>query len=188
MGIGNLVAIRLWVEYLGNVKFGLNYSETRIALLTLTIPFALKLLTTFFWGRLFDRVNFYLLRVVLNMVFLAAILCVYVGDSFTWILIGVTIHGIAFGGGNIAWSLWVTKLAKPEHTSEYMSVHTFFTGIRGFAAPFIGFWLLRDFGPAALGAFSATMVLIASLVVLPEVRFGKARRKGSMIEPRGPGV
>lgn len=188
MGVGNLVAIKLWVEYFGNVRFGLNYSELRIALLTVAIPFSLKLITTFFWGRLFDRVNFYLLRLILNMVFLVAILCVFVGQSFWWIVAGVTIHGIAFGGGNIAWSLWVTKLAKPEHTSEYMSVHTFFTGIRGFAAPFVGFWLLRDFGPSALAVFCVVMIVIATLVILPEVRLGKPRRKGSMIEPRGPGI
>ena len=188
MGVGNLVAIRLWVEYFGNERFGLDYSEARIALLTLTIPFSLKLITTFFWGHLFDLINFYLLRLILNAIFLVAILCVYVGDSYGWIVLGVTIHGVAFGGGNIAWSLWVTKLAKPEHTSEYMSVHTFFTGIRGFAAPFIGFGLLNHWGPAALGLFSATMVILATLVILPEVRLGAPRRQGTIIEPRGPGV
>ncbi|MEM0896603.1 MAG: MFS transporter [Verrucomicrobiota bacterium] len=188
MGLGNLVALRLWVEYLGNERFGLNFSEARIAYLTLALPFGCKLLTTFFWGRLFDRINFYLLRAILNMVFLAAILCVYVGGSYPWIFAGVILQGVAFGGGNIVWSLWVTKLAKPEHTSEYMSVHTFFTGIRGFAAPFVGFWILRDFGATALGLFSAVMITIATLIVLPDVRLGKARRPATMIEPRGPGV
>ena len=42
---------------------------------------------------------------------------------------------ISGAGADVAWSLWVTKFAPPERVADYMSVHTFFTGVRGFLAP-----------------------------------------------------
>ncbi|MEZ5302399.1 MAG: hypothetical protein R3F11_17460 [Verrucomicrobiales bacterium] len=59
------------------------------------------------------------------------------------------------GGGNIAWSLWVTKLAPADRVAEYMSVHTFTTGLRGMAAPFLGFWLAAQIGVQGVERLSA---------------------------------
>ena len=44
---------------------------------------------------------------------------------------GAIIFGISYGGGDVAWSLWVTKFAPPERVADYMSIHTFLTGARG---------------------------------------------------------
>ena len=129
---------------------------------------------TYPWGWLFDRLNFYFLRIILNVLFCSAILVVFYGESFLVIAIGTGLQGFAFAGGNIAWSLWVTKIAPPEHTAEYMSVHTCTTGLRGIAAPVIGFALLRGFG-SGVAIFSAILILIASLIILPEARRIRAR-------------
>ncbi|NDF01570.1 MAG: hypothetical protein EB034_25395, partial [Verrucomicrobia bacterium] len=48
--------------------------------------------------------------------------------------LGAVIFGVSNAGGDVAWSLWVTKFAPPERVADYMSVHTFFTGVRGVAA------------------------------------------------------
>ena len=108
----------------------------------------------------------------------SAILVVFYGQSFWVIAIGTGLQGFAFAGGNIAWSLWVTKIAPPEHTAEYMSVHTCTTGLRGIAAPVIGFFLLRGFGNG-VAIFSAILILIASLIILPEARRIRARGKSN---------
>jgi hypothetical protein len=59
--------------------------------------------------------------------------------------------GIATAGGDLAWTLWVTKVAPPARVADYMSVHTFFTGLRGLAAPLVGFALVTHWSMTTLG-------------------------------------
>ena len=73
--------------------------------------------------------------------------------------------------------LWVTKIAPPEHTAEYMSIHTFTTGLRGVAAPIIGFYLLRNFGDG-VAIFSAILIFLASVVLLPELKRSQKKSQG----------
>jgi len=176
MGIGNLTSLKIWTEYFANEDYGNNFTAFEVTLLTFIIPNIVKLVFTYPWGWLFDRLNFYFLRIILNVLFCSAILVVFYGESFLVIAIGTGLQGFAFAGGNIAWSLWVTKIAPPEHTAEYMSVHTCTTGLRGIAAPVIGFALLRGFG-SGVAIFSAILILIASLIILPEARRIRARGK-----------
>ena len=178
MGIGNLTSLKIWTEYFANEDYGNNFTAFEVTLLTFIIPNIVKLVFTYPWGWLFDRLNFYFLRIILNVLFCSAILVVFYGESFFVIAIGTGLQGFAFAGGNIAWSLWVTKIAPPEHTAEYMSVHTCTTGLRGIAAPIIGFALLRGFG-SGVAIFSAILILIASLIILPEARRIRSRGKSS---------
>lgn len=67
-------------------------------------------------------------------------------DSLGGLALGAVIFGVANAGGDVAWSLWVTKFAPPERVADYMSVHTFFTGVRGVAAPLIAFHLVGTMG------------------------------------------
>ena len=52
--------------------------------------------------------------------------------------------GMANAGGNVTWALWVTKLADKHAVAEYMSVHTFLTGVRGLIAPSLAFGLIKE--------------------------------------------
>jgi MFS family permease len=190
VGLANLTGYKLFVEYLQNPRSGHGFSPKEIAFLTISLLFGTKLATTLFWGFLFDRMNFYLLRGVLNTVFASAILLFYLGTEMWVIALGMCVQGLAFAGGNIAWSLWVTKVAPPERVGEYMSVHTFLTGLRGLFAPFIGYWLLNDVGisPALLGIGCAGLMMLSNATLWSEVRFGKARRKGVPLAPRDLGA
>jgi len=38
--------------------------------------------------------------------------------SYWGFIVGGILHGSILAGGNIAWNLWVTKIAKPENTSN----------------------------------------------------------------------
>jgi hypothetical protein len=60
-------------------------------------------------------------------------------------------------------------------------VHTFFTGVRGVIAPAIGFALVTQLPFAVLAAISATLIIAASLLLLPEIKFGKGARKGTAL-------
>jgi hypothetical protein len=64
-----------------------------------------------------------------------------------------------------------------------MSVHTFFTGVRGVVAPLVAFHLIRHVPLATMGWISAGLILLASLLLLPEVRLGQPRRGPAPVSP-----
>ena len=114
--------------------------------------------------------NFFILRIVLNMVFGLSLLAFFVGKSEAFLWIGMALRGVAMGGGNIAWNLWVTKLAPAERVSEYMSVHTFLTGVRGVIGPPLAFWLITIVPVNTMAWIGFGILLIASSLILPHVR------------------
>jgi len=174
MGWGNLMVLPLRVEYMANPRFGINASNAQIAFISGIVPSLVRIVSTHFWGRLFDRHNFFLIRTVLNGMFLLAIVTFFSTRHIVVLGIGAALFGFAVAGSNIAWNLWVTKFAPPERTSDYMSVHTFLTGIRGVAAPFVGFWIIAHFGPVP-AALSAAVLIALSMILLGPLRRRHAR-------------
>lgn len=174
MGLGNLVAASLFVEYLANPVHGIALGPEEVAWFTGVIPLVFRLLSSYHWGLLFDRAPFFVVRIALNLITAASILLFYLGDNQWWWGAGMALTGLSLAGGNVAWSLFVTKLA-PEHAvAEYMSVHTFLTGIRGVIAPFLAY--------AMIGWWSfTTMAWITALLVLLASGFIAVRRKGERI-------
>ncbi len=170
MGIGNLMMLPLRVEYLANPKYGLALPAARIALLTGVLPNVTRLLMILVWGRLFDRMNFFVMRAILNVGFALNILLFFSGDSIGWQVAASVIFGVASAGGDISWSLWVTKIAPPARTADYMSVHTFLNGIRSAFAPFLAFWFVEGRSMTELGWISAGLIGIATLLLVPEFR------------------
>jgi len=86
---------------------------------------------------------------------------------------GAVIYGISNAGGDVAWSLWVTKFAPPERVADYMAVHTFFTGVRGVIAPIVAFQLALELPMAVLGFISSTLIVAATLLLVPEIKLGR---------------
>ncbi len=167
VGMSMLMAGGLLVEYVTNPDYGRHYRPLHIALITVVIPTSVQLCTTYFWGGWFDRVRFFRLRLVLNALGAASVLVLYLSSAFWGVCLGAAMLGFFRGGGNVAWNLWVTKLAPGDHVGEYMSVHTFFTGIRGIITPWLGFYLLREHGGAAFAWTCFIFVFLSSLAVLP---------------------
>lgn len=182
MGFANLMMLPMRVEYLANSRYGLKLEVTTIALLIGVIPNLARLVMSPIWGHLFDRMNFFTLRVTLNVGFALGILTFFTSDSFTGLVVGAVIFGISNAGGDVAWSLWVTKFAPPDRVADYMSIHTFFTGVRGVAAPFVAFHLVNGVSLAALGWISAGLIGLASLMLLPEIRTRPARAATALTE------
>lgn len=175
MGFANLMMLPLRVEYLANPdKYGLEFHPTaiQIAWLTVVIPNVARLLMSPIWGKLFDRMNFFALRMTLNVGFALGIGAFFVSDTLPGLILGAVIFGISEAGGDVAWTLWVTKFAKPDHVSDYMSVHTFLTGVRGVLAPAVAFYVVGQLSLPALGGISALFILGATSLLLPEWRRG----------------
>jgi MFS family permease len=171
MGLGNLLVLPLRVEYMANPHFGVDATNAEIALVVAIIPSLVRVVTTHAWGWLFDRFNFFIIRSVLNGLFLIGILLFFHSRSLWALGLAGGFFGLAMAGGNIAWSLWVTKFAPAGKVPAYMSAHTFATGVRGVLAPFVGFYALVAFSAGAVAWVSA------GLIALSMVRLGPLRRR-----------
>ena len=91
------------------------------------------------------------------------------------------IYGVSAAGGDVAWSLWVTKFAPPERVADYMSVHTFLTGVRGVLAPVLAFSVVAHVSLVTLAIVSAGLIVLASLMLVPEIKFGRRARPTSAL-------
>ena len=181
MGFANLMMLPLRVEYLANPKYNLNLSVGMVAMLTGVIPNLARLVLSPVWGHLFDRMNFFTLRVTLNCGFAIGILTFFMSNSMPGMIAGAIVFGISNAGGDVAWSLWVTKFAPPQRVADYMSVHTFFTGVRGVLAPAVAFFVVQRLSMGVMAAFSAVLIVVASLLLLPEIKFGRRARKAAAL-------
>ena len=170
LGFGNLICWAIFVEYVSNDDYGYELSEFTIAFITGSLPEIMVLLTVVAWGVIFDRVNFFAVRMILNLFFIGGVLFYFFGDGMWALCIGISLHGIGRAGGNIAWSLWVTKFTRAEQVAEYMSVHTFLCGVRGVIAPFVAFPMIAAVGPRWVGGVGVILIFIATLMIWPHFR------------------
>ena len=175
LGFGNLMMLPLRVEYLANPTYGLNLSELEIAAFVSVLPNIARLGGTYVWGRLFDSMNFFTLRMVLNLSFLTGIVSFFMSSSPWGLALSAVIFGFSTSGGDVAWTLWVTKFAPANRVPDYMAVHTFFTGIRGLLAPITAFTLLGVMSIQALSLLSAGLILMATILLF-SIREGAKNR------------
>ena len=188
MGFGNLMMLPLRVEYLANPKHGVSWggaplTAAHVALLTGVIPNLARLALNPFWGWAFDRMNFFALRIVLNLGFAVGIFSFFASHSVWGLAAAAVVFGISNAGGDVAWSLWVTKFAPPERVADYMSVHTFFTGLRGVVAPVMAFQLLAHWSVAQISWLSVGLILAGTALLIPELKAGRqARPAGALVE------
>lgn len=183
LGFANLMMLPLRVEYLANATHGLVLSVAAVTLYSEVLPNIARLCMSPVWGWLFDHMNFFALRAMLNLGFAIGIVTFFVGDSVAGLVIGALVYGVSRAGGDVAWSLWVTKLAPPDRVADYMSVHTFTTGLRGVVAPAVAFHALQHFSLPAMGWFSAGLIVIATVMLLPEIKtLDKVREGEPLVE------
>jgi predicted MFS family arabinose efflux permease len=177
MGFANLMMLPLRVEYLANPRYALALRPDMIALLTGVVPNLARLVMSPVWGWLFDRMNFFVMRMTLNVGFAIGIISFFASDTTMGFVLAAVTFGVATAGGDVAWTLWVTKVAPPERVADYMSVHTFFTGVRGLIAPLVGFALVAHWSMTTMGWFSAASIIVGSLFLLPDAMKGGPMRK-----------
>ena len=181
MGFANLMMLPLRVEYLANPAYHQNLSVATIAVLTGVIPNLARLVLSPVWGYLFDHANFFGLRITLNVGFALGILAFFLSPTQTGLIVGAIVYGISNAGGDVAWSLWVTKFAPPDRVADYMSIHTFLTGLRGVLAPLVGFYCVRQFSMTTLAIFSSGLIVLATLILLPELKSGRGRKRANAL-------
>lgn len=166
MGIGNLVTIPLRIEYLANPAYGIDASNTVVLAITLVIPLLTRVASIPVWGWAFDRFNLAFVRIAINLFFLVGLFFYFQTKDLLFLSLAAGLIGWATGGGTMAWTLWVTKVAPSGRESSYMSVHTFFTGLRGVPAPFVGYWIITTLGPSQVGWTSVLLIGLSCLIFL----------------------
>jgi MFS family permease len=169
LGFGVLMMVPLRVEYLAHERHGLVLSEAEIAILLSIVPNVARFISGPIWGRVFDVVDFFTLRIILNCTLLISTVGFFATESWPALLISAVILGVGTAGGDLAWNLWVTKFAPLDRVSDYMAVHVFFTGVRGVIAPPVGFFLLQHLSLQWLSLLSAALMVL-SMIVLARLR------------------
>lgn len=176
MGSGNLVMVPLRLKFLVEPQFGFSYSESQAAFIVGVLPSIMIFCFSWWWGKLFDRINFFLLRAILNTTFFISNIFFFLIGEYWGFIVGAIFLGISLSGGNVAWSLWVTKIAPPDRVADYMAVHTFMTGIRGMIAPALSVYLAATLPMPAVVAISCALLLISIILLGPEITTWRRRR------------
>ena len=175
MGFANLWTLPLRVDYVTAPEWGIEGSAIYVAMIITIIPETIRMILIPFWASLFDKMNFVVLRMTLNLLFGFGVLLFFV-TSNPWVIgMGSALIGAAFAGGSIAWNLWVTKYAPPGKAGAYMSVHVSLTGIRGTIGPILGYWTVNLIGARNIGIISCVMMVFATLMLIPEIKHGAKR-------------
>jgi MFS family permease len=182
MGFGNLMLLPLRVEYLAQPKYGIRADAAKILLLTVTVPAIVRFIVMPLFGSLFDRLSFFSARIMVNLFFALYVAAFFTGTSNTGLITGAVILGIANAGGDLMWTLWVTKFAPPGRVADYMGLHTFFTGIRAFCAPLLAFFIVERVALATVAWIAAALMLASALVLLPEARAERASASGTVAQ------
>ncbi|HWQ92670.1 MAG TPA: hypothetical protein VN673_13430, partial [Clostridia bacterium] len=108
LGFAMLMISPLRVEYLANPRYGVRWQGELltagiVALLTGVIPNLARLVLNPFWGWLFDRMNFFKLRLTLNLGFALGIVSFFATGSAVGLVIGGILFGVANAGADVAW-------------------------------------------------------------------------------------
>ena len=173
MGFANLWILPLRVDYVASSTYGIEASPLMVALIITIVPETMRFFFIPFWARLFDQMNFVVLRMILNVLFGTGIALFFMSKNLMVIGAGSALIGISFAGGSIAWSLWVTKYAPPGRVTAYMSVHVCLTGIRGTIGPMIGYWAAAQIGTTMTGWVSCGVMFLATGLLVPEIKRGR---------------
>ena len=136
-GIYVMLTIPIRVEYLVNPAYGLNFNNTMVLCITMVVPLVTDVSSTPVWGRAYDKFNLAYVRTFAGIFFLLGLFLSVQKSPLT--LSCIRIHW------NWCWwryigflTLWVTRVAPKGRESSYMSLHLFFTGMRGLPALFWG--------------------------------------------------
>lgn len=167
MGFGNLMLLPLRIDYLAEEEYGIVATSTTIAMLTVAVPSSIRLLVTPLFGRVFDQMSVYAVRIGTNLLFAAYVIAFFSTQSMAWLVVGSVLFGVATAGGDLMWTLWVTKFAPPERTADYMGLHTFLTGVRAVPAPLIAYLVIERVPLGWLAVVGTGLIVLSAAVLTP---------------------
>ena len=161
-GIANRMVSPLKTEYLINPKYNINASNYFEAMACVTIPCAFRFLSSPAWGKIFDKNKLITSLVALNVISAFSYILFFNTKSQNIILVASILDGVVYGGKEIMWSLWITKIAPIDKFSAYMSINVAISGLRGIIAPYIGYSLSQHLSLQQISIAASVMVLLST--------------------------
>jgi predicted MFS family arabinose efflux permease len=162
-GVANQMTKPLRVEYLANSAYGINATNAFEALACISIPCFFRLISSLLWGRLFDRSRVIILKLLINVFLAIGLWLFFFTKNEKIICLASALIGIAYGGGEVALCLWVTRIAPRAKFSAYMSANIAVVGLVGLISPFIGYTLLRHLPFKTIAWVAGSLVLLSSI-------------------------
>jgi hypothetical protein len=162
-GVANQMTKPLRAEYLVNRDYGVNASNLVETLACATIPFGFRILSSLSWGKFFNRANVVTVKLLVNFFLMLGFWMFFSTRNKGIIFIASALIGIAYGGGEIIWCLWITKIAPKDKFSAYTSANVAVVGLRGFFAPFLGYFLSNYLTLQQISLIAVILVAISSI-------------------------
>ena len=164
LGFANLWIMPYRVNVLIEPTFKFQYSVGLVLLLLNVIPEIFHLIFLPLFGKMFDKVNFIVARIVTATLFASSIASFFLGETLFLHLISSVFWGCAKAGGSIQWKLWVNKFAPANQVSLYALLHNGLTGIRMIMGSLIGLYSLNYLGPILCAYISLFLIALAIII------------------------
>lgn len=170
LGFANHATVPLRVLYLAEEERGLGLSPEKVLFILGVIPAITQFSFSFLWAKLFDKMHFLNLRIILNIFMMFGLGIFFLTTNIYIIILGVVLMNICLSGSPYIWHLWVTKIAPEGKSSDFMAVHTFLTGIRGLIGPFLAMWFIQKNSISTMSIISVALIF-TSIIILFAIKF-----------------
>ncbi|WP_421781683.1 MFS transporter [Kiloniella litopenaei] len=160
----SLVSIAHWMMMPLRIEHMVDFhaSNGQIALMTVGIPSLCQIVSTRIWGRVFDTLNFMVVRLLINGFFLLGFLIFFYTQDLLLLGIGSALIGVATGGNYFISNIWVTKLAGKGKAAAYMSANAAVSGLRGLLAPFLGYLFWEQSSAVTVAWIGASLIMVSA--------------------------
>lgn len=141
IGLSNLMCIALYPVYQVEV-LAIRYEQ--VAVLS-AVQAICGISSYYIFGSLVDRRNLLAWHAWTFLPFMLASFCYVATESFAGVLLAVLCGGMASGGWDLVRSNFLIRVAPRRRPQPVFTLDLFLMGLRGTAAPLLGFWLCRTF-------------------------------------------
>jgi hypothetical protein len=168
-GLAILSILTMQVLYLAEEDRGLGLSSLQVLLITGVLSGIVKVVANQPMSKLFSRVDIFRFRFIINLVMAAGTFMFFQMDNFWLLMVANIILNIGITGDYLMWGIFVTRVAPPDKTHVYMSVHTFLSGARGIVGPSLAFLFIQKYTLQQFGVIATCFVLVSGIMALPVV-------------------
>ncbi len=134
-----------------------------------TIPMLTIALTLPYWGRMLDRSNPLVMRLLTSSLWSLTPLLLYYAVSIEHVYAAQLIQGVVVSGSTLIWWLGVNYFARSGEVANLMALHQSLTGLRGVFTPFIGIAIGTWAGYRNSMLFWLVLMIIGIVMMLDEV-------------------
>jgi MFS family permease len=159
-GIAFQMLVPIRMEYLANMRYGLQLSNFSVMLLSWGILSAARVISTPILGKLFDILPLITNQILTGTFMLGGYLIFFCSRSFFWLGVSAALLGMAVAGKFLIHHFWVSRVVPPEAVSACMSVHVLISGVRSLLAPLIGYGILAISSPRYVAYVGAILIAL----------------------------